>query len=137
MPLIARFPFKRVGHSDWGPLDRPYADVFFQAYDSDRLVPIKMVVDTGADYTLLPSRYADLLGISLKKHCDRSESQGIGGKEAIYLLRDRIKIYIARWKMEIPVAFLARDDVPALLGRLRCLEKVSLLMKRKTTFIGR
>lgn len=137
MSLIGRFPFKRVGHSPFGPIDRPLLDILFKALDSDRLVPIKILADTGADYTLLPSRYSDLLGVSLQRHCDKSMSQGIGGKEAVYLCKRRIAVHVGRWSAEIPVGFLERDDVPPLLGRLLCLEKISLLMRRKTTFLAR
>lgn len=137
MSLIGRFSFKRVGKSPFGPIDRPLVDVFFQSQDHHRIVPVKMIIDTGADYTLLPARYADLLAVSLERECVRNMSQGIGGKEAVYLFRKKIKIFINRWSAEIPLGFLHRDDVPPLLGRLLCLEKISLLMRRKITFLGR
>lgn len=137
MSLIGRFSFKRVGISPFGPIDRPLIDVFFQAQDSHRIVPVKIIVDTGADYTLLPARYADLLAVSIKKECKKSISQGIGGKEAVYLCEKKIKIFINRWSADIPIGFLQRDDIPPLLGRLLCLEKISVLMRRKITFLGR
>lgn len=137
MSLIGRFPFKRIGNSSFGPIDRPLVDVLFQARDSDRIVPIKMLIDTGADFTLLPLRYADLLGVSFEKHCERSRSQGIGGKEVVYLYKGRLRIFIFRWTTEIPFGFLKRDDIPALLGRIQCIERISLLMRRKITFLAR
>lgn len=137
MSLIGRFPFKRVGRSAFGPIDRPIVDVFFQASDRTRIIPVKMLVDTGADYTLLPARYAALLEISLKRGCEKSLSQGIGGKEPVYLCRKKLKIFIHRWSTEIPLGFLERDNIPPLLGRLLCLEKLSLLMRRKITFLAR
>lgn len=90
-----------------------------------------MIVDTGADYTLLPKRYAQLLGISLNKNCQAEETQGVGGKEKIYLCKKSILIKIGVFKRQIPVGFLNRDNIPSLLGRLQALEILTLIMKKK------
>ena len=39
------------------------------------------LVDTGADYTLLPQMYAKVLGIDLKREGRGFATQGIGGSE--------------------------------------------------------
>jgi hypothetical protein len=80
-----------------------------------------MLVDTGADYTLLPRTYAAVLGISLRTQCRRVMTAGIGGTERVYLL-PRLQARLGSWTRRIPVGFLDRDDVPPLLGRIRCLD---------------
>ncbi|MBI2346400.1 MAG: aspartyl protease family protein [Deltaproteobacteria bacterium] len=137
MSLIGRFPFKRVGASYFGPIDRPLVPVDFRARGDTRIVPITMLVDTGADFTLLPLRYASLLGISLKTDCCTTHSQGIGGKETVHLLKDPVQLHIGKWSARIPLGLLARDDIPPLLGRIHCLERISLLMRRKVTVLVR
>ncbi len=41
---------------------------------------------------------------------------GIGGKEKVYLHK-KVKIKLGSWERGVPVGFLARDDIPSLLGR--------------------
>jgi len=63
MELI-RFPFRRIGKEYLGTIWRPYAKVMIQG-PNQRWVSVEMVVDSGADHTLLPGRYAAMLGIDL------------------------------------------------------------------------
>ncbi len=116
---IARFPFKRIGKEYLGTIFRPYAVVSMQG-ENKRWSLVEMIVDTGADYTLLPRRYAQVLGIDLSK-CVPKTSLGIGGSETVYLYKNLL-IKICGWQKKIPIGFLERDDIPALLGRLECLE---------------
>ena len=89
-----------------------------------------MVIDTGADYSLLPKRYAGILGIDLIKDCFAETTLGIGGSESVYQYKN-LPIKIGKWQKEIPVGFLERDDIPPLLGRLSCLEVFRLIFDKK------
>lgn len=124
------FQFRGVGHL--GAIYRPYIIVTIKSR-LDEWIPIEMIIDTGADYTLLPHKYAQILGINLKKDCFLNETYGIGGKERVYLYKRGIFIKIHNWHKKIPVGFLSRDDTPALLGRLQGLETIKLIMQNHVT----
>ena len=84
-------------------------------------VQVAMLVDTGADYTLLPNIYASHLGVRLDHHCQIFETMGIGGRERVHLLQ-RWPMRLGIWMRQVPIGFLTRNDVPPLLGRQACLE---------------
>ncbi|MBI4668243.1 MAG: retroviral-like aspartic protease family protein [Elusimicrobia bacterium] len=130
---IARFSFTKIGHGPLGDIFRPYADVLFFAKKTGAWLSINMVVDSGADYTLLPRRYAAALGIDLGRECVAETTLGVGGSETVYLYK-KLPVRIGNWQKEIPVGFLERDDIPALLGRLDCLEVLKVTFQNyKTT----
>ena len=93
-----------------------------------------MVVDSGADYTLLPKKYAAILGIDLEKECVYNSSQGIGGEEKICFYKN-LPVKIKNWETKIPVGFILRNSIPPLLGRAGCLEALKVIFeKRRTVF---
>lgn len=96
-----------------------------------------MIVDTGADYTILPRFYAYDLGINLHKDCMAYQTFGIGGSEKVYLLKNA-KVKLGRWERFVPVGFLNRDDIPPLMGRQEFLEifKVTFI-NHSTVFFSR
>ena len=132
---IVSSPFSFRGKSYLGKIYRPYLQVFLSSDKIDEWIPVEILVDTGADYSLFPKRYADLLGIDLQKDCFYETTYGVGGKEGIYLCKKDIKIKIGSFEKEIPGGFLERDEVPPLLGRLGCLEVLTLIMKNRTTIL--
>lgn len=127
------FPFEKRVSTIFGTVWRPVALVEFRSIvDSTVWTTIRMIVDTGADYTLLPRSYAKALGVNLERDCKPYETLGIGGHEVVYM-HPRIKVRISDWEDEVPVGFLDRDAVPALLGRQQCLEALSVLLENHTT----
>ena len=84
----ARFPFTYIGKTKLGKIYRPYAQVEITSFRIDEWIPIEVVIDTGADYTLLSRRYAPLLGIEVMKDCISETTLGVGGSETIYLLKN-------------------------------------------------
>ncbi len=130
---ILSSPFKFKGESYLGKIYRPYVQILITSDKIDEDIPIEMIIDTGADYTLFPKRYAQLLGINLKIDCRLEKTQGVGGQEVIYLCKNGIHIKIDEFQKEIPVGFLNRDDIPALLGRLKALEALTLIMENQIT----
>jgi len=132
---ITRAPFKKIAKSYLGQIFRPYILVFLKSTKTEELFPAEMVVDSGADYTLLPNRYAFYLGIDLEKDCRAETTLGVGGSETIYLYKEGIAIKIGEWQKQIPVGFLERDDVPPLLGRLECLEVLKVIFDKRETVL--
>lgn len=92
-----------------------------------------MIIDSGADYTLLPKRYAGVLGIRLEE-CEREKSVGIGGTETVYQYKN-LPLKIGKWEHKIPVGFLEREDVPALMGRLGCIEEIKLIFEGRKSIL--
>ena len=80
-----------------------------------------MIVDTGADYTLLPRFMADRLGINLEKDCQVFHTYGVGGGERVYFLK-KAKVKLGQWERNIPLGFLERNEIPPLMGRHLFLE---------------
>lgn len=132
---VARFPFTKVGAGHLGEIYRPYAEVFLLNEKRKEWLRARMVVDSGADYTLLPRRYAIALFIDVKRGCFVERSAGIGGSEKVYLCTG-ILIKIGRWQHRVPVGFLERDDIPPLLGRLHCLEALTVVFGNRTTILS-
>jgi len=94
-----------------------------------------MVVDSGADYSLLPRYMSGYLGINLLSDCKAFSTFGIGGKENVFLL-EKAKIKLGAWEINAPVGFLERDTVPPLLGRHGFMEKFSTIFFNHKTYFS-
>lgn len=129
---IADFPFKRIGKTKLGEIFRPYASVLIFSEKRNEWIPMEMIVDTGADYTMLPKRCADFLKIDLNTECIAETTLGIGGSETVYLYKS-LPIKIGKWKKKVPVGFLERDDIPPLLGRLEFIEDLRVIFEKFET----
>lgn len=79
------------------------------------------MVDTGADFTIFPRKDAFLFGIDLAKETIEDKTFGVGGKERIFLYNN-LRVKLGDKELKIPVGFLDRNDIPALLGRQHFLE---------------
>lgn len=125
-----KFPFKKEKSSILGTIYRPVARVLIWSAMINNWVALRMVVDTGADYTLLPRFMADKLGVSLEKDCKIFTTYGIGGGEKVYFLQ-KIKIRLGAWERTIPIGFLERNEIPPLMGRHLFLETFETLFSTK------
>lgn len=112
---------------------RPVAFVSFWSDKFNRFIRDTLIVDTGADYTILPKYFSKVLGIDLGKDCIPYISKGIGGEAKIYLAKKKIIVLVGQAKRQIPVGFLDHDDVPPLLGRQECLDTFKLTMENFIT----
>ena len=129
------FPFQCEDSPLFRKIYRPVAKVEFWSFNRELWETIPVIVDSGADYTLLPRYLSRYLGIDPKRDCTVYPTSGIGGTERVFLFR-KMPIRIAQWQSKIPVGFLNHDDVPPLLGRQDCLEKFGVVFhKRRTLFI--
>lgn len=107
---------------EFGHIWRPMAKVTLKSPKEEKLVTVWMVVDTGADYTLLPRHFSEKLRISLEKDCFKDVTFGVGGNQVVYFCKSKIEVEIDHLKRRIPLAFVDNNEVPALLGRLGFLE---------------
>jgi hypothetical protein len=115
--MLIRFPLERAHSKIFGDILRPVARVIFTSpHDALLKQETWMLVDSGADYTLL-SRY---LGLDLKVNFETDRkpfyTSGIGGSGKVFLLPE-ISVQLGEFTRRVPVGFLDRDEVPPLLGR--------------------
>ncbi len=130
--MAVSFPFETRHSSVFKIVSRPIAVVSFWSKVISDWTRITMVVDTGADYTILPRNEAINLGIDLLKDCVRFQTYGVGGKETVYLRRSW-KVKLGNIELSVPIGFLDTDDIPPLLGRQDFLEKLDIRLFRHTT----
>jgi len=129
---IGKFPFTKIDDSPFGEIYRPYVIVHMYTKKKKDWLISNMIADFGADYTLLPKKYATTLGIDLAEDCIVSTTVGVGGSETVYLYNNLL-IKIGQWQEKIPVGFLERDDIPPLLGRLKCMEILKVTFENRIT----
>lgn len=120
--MDVKFRFEDGGKGIFGHIYRPIAKVTFKSPHVDKSVDIWMVVDTGADYTIVPHHFSEKLRISLEKDCVKDITFGVGGEQTIYFCKKKIRAHIGSFERDIPLAFFDSNEVPALLGRLGFLE---------------
>jgi predicted aspartyl protease len=130
------FRYEYLGRTSFGPIFRPIAKVSLHALSVDKAVDIWMIVDTGADYTIVPRHIAEKLRISLEKDCTKDTTFGVGGDQSIYFLKKPLRAKLGEIEREIPLAFFDNNEVPALLGRLGFLETldVEFLKNKEVVF---
>ncbi len=114
--MVLKFPFRVEKSSILGTVRRPVAQVFLWSKIDKEWIETWMIVDTGADYTLLPRFMAYNLGVNLEKECKIFTTYGIGGGERVYFL-PKIKVKLGNWERIIPIGFLERNEIPPLMGR--------------------
>jgi hypothetical protein len=128
------FPFERRPSPLFGSVHRPIARVGLWSRKLHGWLEVAMLVDSGADYTLLPNVYAAHLGLHLVNECQTFDTMGIGGSERVYLKRTW-PMRLGAWRRDIPIGFLTRNDIPPLLGRQACLETFrATFFQHRTTF---
>ncbi|OGX06481.1 MAG: hypothetical protein A3G87_07740 [Omnitrophica bacterium RIFCSPLOWO2_12_FULL_50_11] len=124
------YPFEPVPSRIFGRLYRPIAAIHFWSLRLREWQEVFAVVDTGADYTLLPRFYADDLGIDIKKKCRRMKAKGIGGTADVFLY-SKMKVSFLGKLLTVPVGFSAQNDIPPLLGRHKFLERFKITLDRR------
>lgn len=133
--MAVSFAFKKEKSSLLGIIYRPVAIVFFQNKETGVFKPISMLVDTGADYTLLPRFLAQSLGLNLNKDCQKLKTSGVGGQETVFFCKQKVEVRLGDWQRKIPLGFLDDDFIPPLLGRHEFFETFQTVFdNRKLTF---
>lgn len=117
-----KFSFKDEGTSIFGKIRRPVADVFFKHKTKDSWQKVEVLVDTGADYTLLPKFMAEILGVNIKRECQGVKTSGIGGKTTIFFLGRKMKIKVGDYEKSVPLGFSSSNLIPPIMGRLGFIE---------------
>lgn len=120
--MDVKFAFENAGKISFGIIYRPVAKVLFRSLKGNIWTDTWMVVDSGADFTILPRYLSEDLEVSLERDCIKDITAGVGGEQSIYLCKKRIRAKVGHHERDIPLAFFDSNEVPALLGRLGFLE---------------
>ena len=120
--MDVKFAFENAGEISFGTIYRPIAKVSFKSLRGNIWTGTWMVVDSGADFTILPRYLSEDLEVSLERDCIKDTTAGVGGEQSIYLCKKRIKAKLGHYERNVPLAFFDSNEVPALLGRLGFLE---------------
>ncbi|MDP3734951.1 MAG: retropepsin-like aspartic protease [bacterium] len=128
--MTVEFPFEKSHSPVLGDVWRPVAQVFFRARNADLWREVWMIVDSGADYTLLPRYMAEHLGVNVEHDCKIFYTSGIGGTEKVYFL-PKIDAQLGDFERTVPVGFIDRNEVPPLLGRHLFMETLETYFSSK------
>jgi len=130
------FRYKREYVSKLGYVHRPMAQVSFWSRTEQHWQSIQMIIDTGADYTLLPRYMAAYIGLDYEQG-ERVKTVGLGGSQDVWLMNG-VEAKVGEMKRSIPIGVVA-GRVPPLMGRQDFFETFEVLFKpdRSITFRGR
>lgn len=90
----------------------------------------KFLIDSGADYTLIPKSKAILLGLNYKKLKDTETRVESANHNYIRTKKTQLTITIDKIKLEIPV-LICEEEVECLLGRKGVFENFNIIFKEK------
>lgn len=133
-PHAAHFPYERRASALFGAIQRPVARVELFSSLFQRWLAYTMVVDTGADYCVLPVSVARDLDVTLAA-CERHTVSGVGGQQQVFLHRT-IRMRLGPWEWLAPVGFLQQEQIPPLLGRYRCLDRFDVRLHAFITTVS-
>ena len=92
--MVVKFSFEKARSHIFGDIWRPVAQaVFTSPHDETLRQETWLLVDSGADYTLLPRYLGYDLGVDFEKDCSVFHTTGIGGTEKVYLF-PQIKVQL-------------------------------------------
>ncbi len=133
--LVAKYQPKRYPSAKFTDIYRPEVAIELWSATYHEWQRVSMLIDTGADYTVLPRYIAVLLGLDISS-VPGSETFGVGGKQRLFFVPD-LKIKIGTTQRVIPVGFIDSNEVPPLLGRHEALETFTLIFdKRSHIYFG-
>jgi len=120
--MHVKFAYENIGKTSFGSIYRPVAKVTLHSPNVSKLVDVWMIVDTGADYSIVPRHISEKLRISIERDCFKDVTFGVGGGQTIYFCKKKIIAQIGLFEREIPLAFFDNNEIPPLIGRLGFLE---------------
>jgi len=112
MPV--RFAYQRTRSTIYRTLFRPVARVYLRASRGPWL-PHVMLVDSGADFTLLPRTIGQILGLRKSSADQWHRAGGVTGE--IWVTMRRMRMRIGPHEFTADVGWAQEDGTPLLLGR--------------------
>jgi predicted aspartyl protease len=91
---------------------------------------IDFLLDTGADFSMLPAHIAEWLDIDLAS-CSKDRSYGIEGGKGITVWLGKIQVKICQYELEIRCLFSENQSCPYILGRADIFSQFNLFFDNK------
>lgn len=121
-----RFAFEDAWHPHFGWVRRPWIAVRLIGPRANLLQ--RMLVDSGADLTLLPARVAEYLGIELPSR-HTGNVVGAAGVAVPYALGE-IELQLGTEQFHIRVGWAFAERTPLILGRLDLFDQADILFQQ-------
>ncbi|MBI2358802.1 MAG: retropepsin-like domain-containing protein [Deltaproteobacteria bacterium] len=119
---MIEFPFERMRSQRFGEILKPVIPVRLSG--PARPVNVFMLVDSGADLSMLPYSVGETIGLALDMST-RSEVQGIGDGTVPYVLGD-VDLEVGGINLHARVGWALIEEVPLLLGRLDIFSELAI-----------
>ena len=128
MPIV--FKYKHVQRKDDYLKKAPFIPIYLRTKD-DKLIESVGLLDSGADFSVIPLDLAQFLGLKLGKE---DTTGGIGGNAKVRKSQLRLTIKKGRehYNLTIPVLVILKNygDIPILLGRNGFFDEFHILFKQ-------
>src|SRR3990167_5353217 len=98
--MHVKFAYENIGKTSFGSIYRPVAKVTLHSPNVSKLVDVWMIVDTGADYSIVPRHISEKLRISIERDCFKDVTFGVGGGQTIYFCKKKIIAQIGLFERE-------------------------------------
>ena len=124
--MQTEFPYQREESGIFGTVCRPV--VGYDIKTRYGWVPVMAYLDSGADITLLPKSFIDLLDIEFREE-DIKEIGGVGGSKVPIVLAD-VKLMVCGKDIEVTAAICLVKNIPYLLGREGIFDHFNICFKK-------
>ena len=124
---MMEFPFKAIDTDQLGIIYRPVATVRVKGPKNEVLT--EMLIDSGADISIIPFELGSYLGFLIEKNEDIKSLGGISG--GIPVVYRKIRVEIGAFVINIKVAWAVVEDVPEILGRVDFFDEFDIEFKQK------
>ena len=111
---MIEFPFESRVSERFGQILKPIIPV--RVVGPERGVNIFMLLDSGADISMLPYSVGETLGLEFDM-ARRSEVQGIGEGSVPYVL-SQVRLEIENVEISVRIGWALIEEIPFILGRL-------------------
>lgn len=123
-----KFKGKELSIPEIGTLWLPTANIELITESTNYLC--EMLVDSGADITLIPRSLGEFLGFSFTgEHIH--EIRGIGEGTIPYIIKP-ISVKIGEYKLDVNIGIALIEEVPLILGRLGVFDKFNIEFKQSS-----
>lgn len=90
----------------------------------------EMLVDSGADITLIPRKFGEELGLNFKED-EVKEIRGIGEGTVPYII-SKLKMTIGKYTFPVRIGWALIEEIPFILGRLDVFDKFNIEFKQSS-----